>query len=79
MGTGSLPGVRCGRGVTLTYHPLLVPRSKIEQSYTSRTLRAFVAYEMVKPTYICLLAQRWSYKEANLEKLETEAAKVGLI
>jgi hypothetical protein len=30
MGTGSFPGVRCGRGVTLTPHPLLVPRSKIE-------------------------------------------------
>ena len=35
MGTGSFPGVSCGRGVTLTPHPLLVPRSKIEQSYTS--------------------------------------------
>jgi len=30
MGTGSFPGVRCGRGVTLTPHPLLVQRSKIE-------------------------------------------------
>jgi len=30
MGTGSFPGVRCSRGVTLTPHPLLVPRSKIE-------------------------------------------------
>ena len=30
IGTGSFPGVRCGRGVTLTPHPLLVPRSKIE-------------------------------------------------
>jgi hypothetical protein len=29
-GTGSFPGVRCGRGVTFTPHPLLVPRSKIE-------------------------------------------------
>ena len=29
-GTGSFPGVSCGRGVTLTPHPLLVPRSKIE-------------------------------------------------
>jgi len=28
--TGSFPGVSCGRGVTLTRHPLLVPRSKIE-------------------------------------------------
>ena len=30
MGTVSFPGVKCGRGVTLTPHPLLVPRSKIE-------------------------------------------------
>jgi hypothetical protein len=30
MGTGSCPGVRCGRGLTLTPHPLLVPRSKTE-------------------------------------------------
>ena len=35
MGTGSFPGVRCGRGVTLTPHPFLVPRSKIEYSYIS--------------------------------------------
>ena len=30
MGTGSFPGVRCCRGVTLTPHSLLVQRSKIE-------------------------------------------------
>jgi hypothetical protein len=30
MGTGSFLGVRCGRSVTLTPHPLLVPRSKRE-------------------------------------------------
>ena len=28
MGTGSFPGVKSGRGVTLTPHPFLVPRSK---------------------------------------------------
>jgi hypothetical protein len=28
MGTGSFPGVESGRGMTLTPHPLLVPRSK---------------------------------------------------
>jgi hypothetical protein len=28
MGTGSFPGVESGWGVTLTPHPLLVPRSK---------------------------------------------------
>ena len=27
MGNGSLRGVKCGRGVLLTTHPLLVPRS----------------------------------------------------
>ena len=27
MGTGCFPGVKCGRGVLLTTHPLLVPRS----------------------------------------------------
>ena len=27
MCTGSFPGVNCGRGVLLTTHPLLVPRS----------------------------------------------------
>jgi hypothetical protein len=27
MGTGSVPGVKSGRGVTLTPHPLLVPWS----------------------------------------------------
>ena len=27
MGTESFPGVKCGRGVLLTTHPLLVPRS----------------------------------------------------
>ena len=26
MGTGSFPGVKCGRGVLLTTHHLLVPR-----------------------------------------------------
>jgi hypothetical protein len=43
MGAGSFPGVRCGWGVTLTLHPLLVPRSKI------LSLKAFVAYKRVKP------------------------------
>jgi len=35
MGTGgSFPGVNQGRGVTLTTHPHLVPRSRISRSYT---------------------------------------------
>ena len=35
MGTGSFSGVKSGRGVTRTPHPLLVPLVKIWQSYTS--------------------------------------------
>jgi hypothetical protein len=35
MGTRSFPGVESGRGVTLTPHPFLVPRSKNRVDYTS--------------------------------------------
>ena len=35
MNTGSFPGVKSGRGMTLTPHPLLVPLVTKEQSYTS--------------------------------------------
>jgi hypothetical protein len=45
MGTGSFPGVESGRGVTLTPHPLLVPRSKNSRAIPLLSLRAFVAYE----------------------------------
>ena len=54
MGTGSFPGVRCCRGVTLTPHPLLVLRSKYSRAIPLLSLRAFVAYERAKPTYISL-------------------------
>jgi hypothetical protein len=36
MGTGGpFPGAKHGRGVTLTTHPLLVPRSRMSRSYIS--------------------------------------------
>jgi hypothetical protein len=34
MGTGSFPGVKSGRGVTLTIHPLLVPSSRKSRAIT---------------------------------------------
>jgi hypothetical protein len=44
MGTGSFPGVESGRGVTLTPHSLLGPRSeKQSKAITILSLRAFVA------------------------------------
>jgi hypothetical protein len=42
MGTGSSPGERCGRGVTVTPHPLLVPGSKIERAIPLFSLKAFM-------------------------------------
>jgi hypothetical protein len=45
MGTGSFPGVKCGRGVGLTTHPLLVPRSCKSRAIPLLTLWAFVAYK----------------------------------
>jgi hypothetical protein len=46
MGTGSFPGVESGRGVALTPHPLLVPRSKNRvRAIPLLSLRAFVDHE----------------------------------
>jgi hypothetical protein len=46
MGTGSFPGVESGWSVTLTPHPLLVPRSKKQIiAIPLLSLRAFVAYK----------------------------------
>jgi hypothetical protein len=40
MGTGGpFPGTKRGRGVTLTTHPHLVPRSGMSRSYTSSPLK----------------------------------------
>jgi len=38
IGTESFPGVKCGRGVLLTTHPLLVPRSWKSRAITLPTL-----------------------------------------
>jgi hypothetical protein len=45
MGTGSFPGVESDWGVTLTPHPLLVPRLKNSRAIPLLSLRAFVAYK----------------------------------
>jgi len=40
MGTGSFPGVKCGRGVLMTTHPLIVPRSWKSRAITLPTFWA---------------------------------------
>ena len=53
MRTGSFPGVKYGRGVTLTPHPLLVQRSEnnVELYLYSKGLRGLLK-KGVKPTYL---------------------------
>ena len=54
VGTGYFPGVKSGRGVTLTPHPLLVPRSKKRvELYLYFPLRGFVAYKKSE-TYLLI-------------------------
>jgi hypothetical protein len=49
------PGLRRGRGVTLTTHPHLVPRSRMSMSYTSSPPSAFVACSRTALALINLL------------------------
>jgi hypothetical protein len=73
MGTGSFPGVKCGRGVTLTTHPLLAPRSWKSRAYTftpvwattgpvTGLLRLYFAF------YICVYCCRWILKYSHLKR-----------
>jgi hypothetical protein len=52
MGTVSFPGVESGRGVLLSPHPLLVPRSK-NTAVPLLSLRAFVAYKKGETYLLC--------------------------
>jgi hypothetical protein len=55
VGTGgSFPGVKRGRGVMLTTHPLLVPRLKKSRSYTSCHPNAHL-WSVTGPLYIFLV------------------------
>jgi hypothetical protein len=55
VGTGSFLGIESGRGVTLTPHPLLVPRSKNSRAIPLPSLRAFMAYGKCETCLLCLL------------------------
>jgi hypothetical protein len=74
MGTWSFPGVRRGRGVTLTPHSLLMPRSKIEYSYTSTLPKGLCGlwegetYERVKPMKGWNLWKGETYERVKLVK-----------
>ena len=62
MGTGSFPGVKSGRGVTLTPHPLLVPWSRKNRAipvlplWAVRPVRSLSACTRVHFTFFTLCA-----------------------
>ena len=49
MGTGFFPGVKCGRGVLLTTHPLLVPRSWKSTAIPLLPCRSYGLYRVLVP------------------------------
>jgi len=59
MGTGSLLGVKSGQGVTLTPHPLLVPRSRKSRAipllplWAARPVQSLSACTRVHFTFTC--------------------------
>ena len=55
MCTGSFPGVKCGRGVLLTTHPLLVPRSWKSRAIPLPTLWATPGLKQDHFTFISYL------------------------
>jgi hypothetical protein len=59
MGTGSFPGIESGQDVTLTPHPLLVPRYKKQsRDMPLLSLRTFVACKKLRPTYILVNSRK---------------------
>jgi hypothetical protein len=55
MGTGSFPGVKSGRGVTLTPHPLLVPWSRKGRAIPLLLYRPYDLYRASVPVQGCTL------------------------
>ena len=55
MGTGSFPGVKSGRGVTLTPHHLLVPWSRKSRAIPLLPLWAYSLYRASVPVQGCTL------------------------
>jgi len=55
MGTGSFPGVKSGRGVTLTPHPLLVPQSWKSRAIPLLPYGSYDLYRVSVPAQGCTL------------------------
>ena len=78
MGTGSFPGVKCGRGVLLTTHPLVVPPSlKIRATYTSSHPLGHTG-TVTGSLYVLIIIIRRSQWPRGLSRGSAAARMVGL-
>ena len=76
MDTGSFPGVKCGRGVLLTTHPLLVAQSWKSRAIPLRRKPGQLHSLKQIPTQHDMLPQQLIYKnEPNREYVITLARK----
>jgi hypothetical protein len=57
-GTGSFPGVKSARGVTLTPHPFLVPCHESVELYLYSLCRPYGLYRAPVPVQVCTLPYR---------------------
>jgi len=66
MGTGSFPGVKSGRGVTLTPHPLLVPWSRKSRALRLLSLWAGRSAQSLSALQGCMLPFTFTHIEENM-------------
>jgi hypothetical protein len=77
MGTGSFPGVKSGRGVTLTPHPLVVPWSRESRAillplWAVRPVQSLSACTRVHFTFLSLCSRMTRNKNQEVQSACSE-------
>jgi len=80
MGTGSFPGVKCGRGVTLTSHPFLVPWSRKNRAIPLLSLWAVRPVQSLSAcTRVNFFYYRLGQDELNESRMVDRMANWGIL
>jgi len=74
MGTGSFPGVKCGRGMLLTTQPLLVPHGRVELYLYPPSGPHRVCNGITLPFFLINCVE-WTYIDCVGNYNETQATK----
>jgi len=84
MGTGSFPGVKSGRGVTLTPHPLLVPWSRKNRAtlllplWADRSVQSLSVRTRMHFTFNFYLLISWNLKGKSKKKKKQIRLRIAL-